>query len=169
MEEFGIPRKLIELVQMTMAKVECSVRIQTHLSESLNVKNGLRQDDALACLLFNIFLEKVVCESNIQTRGTIFSKTTRILAYAVDTDIMSRTMLDLKESFISFEKSSRKMRLVINQEKMLYMYSGRKENPPNYCLWVNMSSVELIMSSILVLTSTEKIQNGGNKNTFNYG
>jgi hypothetical protein len=26
-EEFGIPRKLIKLVQMTMVKVECSVRI----------------------------------------------------------------------------------------------------------------------------------------------
>jgi hypothetical protein len=52
MEEFGIPRKLIKVVQMTMAKVECSVRIQSHLSESLNVKKGLRQSDALAYLLF---------------------------------------------------------------------------------------------------------------------
>jgi hypothetical protein len=39
MEEFRIPRKLIELAQMTMEKVECSVGIQSHLSESLNVKN----------------------------------------------------------------------------------------------------------------------------------
>jgi hypothetical protein len=31
MEEFGIPRKLIKLIQMTMAKLECSVRIQSHL------------------------------------------------------------------------------------------------------------------------------------------
>jgi hypothetical protein len=99
MEEFGIPRKLIKLVQMTMAKVEFSVRIQSHLSESLNGKNGLRQGDALACLLLNTVLEKVVCESNMQTRGTIFSKTTQILAYADDTDIMSSTMEDLKESF----------------------------------------------------------------------
>jgi sorting nexin-29 len=65
---------------MTMAKVECSVRIQFHLSESLNIKDGLRHGDALACLLFNIALEKVVRESNIQTRGTIFSKITQILA-----------------------------------------------------------------------------------------
>jgi hypothetical protein len=132
MEEFGIPRKLIKVVQMKMAKVECSVRIQFHLLESLNVKNGLRQGDALACLLFNIALEKVVRESNTQTSGTIFSKTTQILAYADDIDIMACTMMCLKESFIFFEKSARKMRLVINQEKMAYtrMYSGRKENSP---------------------------------------
>jgi hypothetical protein len=95
MEEFGIPSTLINVVQMTMAKFKCSVRIQSHLSESLNVKNGLRQGDALACLLFNIALEKVVCESNIQTRGTIFSKTNQILAYADDTELMCCTMMDL--------------------------------------------------------------------------
>jgi hypothetical protein len=104
------------------------LRIQSHLSESLNVKNGLRQSDALACLLFNIALEKVVHESNIQTRGTIFLKTTQILAYADDIDIMSCTMMGLNESFISFEKSACQMGLVINQEKTVYMYSGRKEN-----------------------------------------
>jgi hypothetical protein len=102
MEEFGIPRNIIKLVQMTMAKVECSLRIQSHLSESLNVKNGLRQGDALACLLSNIALEIVVHESNIQTRGIIFSKTTQILACADDIDIMPRTMTGFKESFISF-------------------------------------------------------------------
>jgi sorting nexin-29 len=101
------------------AKVKCSVRIQSHLSKSLNVKNGLRQGDALACLLFNTTLENVVHESNIQTRGTIFSKTTQILAYADDIDIMCRTMMGLKESFISFEKSAHRMGLVINQEKMV--------------------------------------------------
>jgi hypothetical protein len=97
MEEFGIPKKLIKLIQMTMAKVECSVRIQTPLSESLNVKNEQRRGDALARLLFNIALEKVVCESNIQTRETIFSKTTQILAYEDDTNIMSCTMSGLKK------------------------------------------------------------------------
>jgi hypothetical protein len=51
------------------------------------------------------------------------------------------------------------MGLVINQEKMVYtsMYSGRKENLPNHCPWLNMSSIELIISGILVLISTEKI------------
>jgi hypothetical protein len=52
------------------------------------------------------------------------------LAYADVIDIMSCTMMGLKESFISFEKSACKMGLVINQEKTVYMYSGRKENSP---------------------------------------
>jgi hypothetical protein len=49
------------------------LRIQSYLSESLNVKNGLRYGDALGCLLFNIAIENVVRESNRQTGGTIFS------------------------------------------------------------------------------------------------
>jgi hypothetical protein len=89
--------------------------------ESLNVKNGLRQGDALACLLFNIVLEEVVHESNIQTRGTVFSNIPQILAYADDIDIMSRTMTGLKENFTSLEKSARNMGLVMNQEKTIYI------------------------------------------------
>jgi len=85
----------------------------------------VRQGDTLACLLFNIALEKVVWDSGIQTRGTIFFKTVQILAYADDIDLMARTTLGLNEAFLNLEKSARNMGLVINQEKMVYMYSGK--------------------------------------------
>ena len=85
----------------------------------------MRQGDTLACLLFNIALEKVVWDSGIQTRGTIFFKTVQILAYADDIDLMARTTLGLNEAFLNLEKSARNMGLVINQEKMVYMYSGK--------------------------------------------
>ena len=85
----------------------------------------MRQGDTLACLLFNIALEKVIQDSGIQTRGTIFFETVQILAYANDIDLMARTTLGLNKAFLNLEKSARNMGLVINQEKTVYVYSGK--------------------------------------------
>jgi len=125
MMEFSIPPKLIRLVKTTMTNVQCSVRIQSHLSEPISTTCGVRQDDALACLLFNIALEKVIWDTGIQTRGTIFFKTVQILAYADDIDLMARTIPGLNEAFLNPEKSARNMGLIINQEKTVYMHSGK--------------------------------------------
>jgi len=70
-------------------------------------------------------LEKVIRDSGIQTRGTIFFKTVQILAYADDNDLMARTIPGINEAFLNLEKSARNMGLVINQEKKVYMYSGK--------------------------------------------
>jgi len=77
----------------------------------------VKQGDALACFLFNIDLEKVIRDSGIETRGTIFFKTVEILAYADDIDLMARTTPGLNEAFLKLEKSERNMGLIINQEK----------------------------------------------------
>jgi len=60
MEELNIPQKLIALVKATMNNTQCRVKIQNRFSEPINVKNGVRQGDPLACLLFNIALENVI-------------------------------------------------------------------------------------------------------------
>jgi sorting nexin-29 len=74
MEEMHIPRKLIALVRATMRKTRCQIKIQNKLSSPIITRNGVRQGDSLACLLFNITLEKVVRDAGINTRGTIFYK-----------------------------------------------------------------------------------------------
>jgi len=85
----------------------------------------VKQGDALACLLFNIALEKVIQDSGIQTRGTIFFKSVQILAHADDIDLMARTISGLNETVLKLEKSARNMGLVINQEETVYMHSGK--------------------------------------------
>jgi hypothetical protein len=57
MEELNIPQKLIALVKATMNNTQCRVKIQNRFSAPINVKNAIQQEDALACLLFNIALE----------------------------------------------------------------------------------------------------------------
>ena len=52
-------------------------------------------------------------------------KTVQILAFADDIDQMARTILGLSESFLNLEKCAKNVGLVINQEKTVYMYSGK--------------------------------------------
>jgi len=98
MMELGIPPKLIRLVKTTITNVQCSLWIQSHLLEPISTTCGVRQGDTLAWLLFNTALEKLIRDSGIQTRGTIFFKIVQTLAYADDIDLMARTNLGLNEA-----------------------------------------------------------------------
>ena len=42
------------------------------LSEPIIVKIGVRQEDALACVLFNVALEKVIRDGAVNIRGASF-------------------------------------------------------------------------------------------------
>jgi hypothetical protein len=67
--ELGIPPKL---TQAMMEGTTAKVKIQNELSESFHIRNGLRQGDALACILFDTALEKTIHEANINQCGNIF-------------------------------------------------------------------------------------------------
>jgi hypothetical protein len=67
-----------------------------HLSEPFLTQRGPRQGDTLACLLFNIALEKVIRDSGIERRGIIYYKSVQVLAYAHDLDIIGRSERDVK-------------------------------------------------------------------------
>ena len=69
-----------------MEKSLSQIKIQSDVSELLDIKNGLSQGDALSCLLFNVVLDKVISGANILTRGMIFYRTTQILGFADDID-----------------------------------------------------------------------------------
>jgi sorting nexin-29 len=82
---------------------------------------GVRQGDALACLLFNIVLEKTARDAVIQTHVTMFYKFIQSLEYADDMDIIARSKPLIKEAFLALEGAARRMGLRINQEKTKYM------------------------------------------------
>jgi len=59
---------------------------------------GLRQGDALSCMFFNLALEKVIRDSEIETEGTTYNKSTQILAYTNDIVTVGRSIEVLKET-----------------------------------------------------------------------
>ncbi|CAG9828680.1 unnamed protein product, partial [Diabrotica balteata] len=79
MAELDIPSHLLTLVKATLSKVACKVKVQNRVSRSFQTHTGLRQEDSLSCLLFNIALERAIEKSGITTRGTIINISVQIL------------------------------------------------------------------------------------------
>jgi hypothetical protein len=71
--------------------VKSCVKIQNDCSEPFGTRQGLRQGDKLSTLLFNVMLEVIIRQTNLQTTGTIYNKETQLLAYAYDIDIVGRS------------------------------------------------------------------------------
>jgi hypothetical protein len=91
---------------MTMENTQSQVRIKTDLSDLITTKKGLRQGDSLACLLFNLALGKFIRNAGIQMSGTIFYKSVHLLGYADNIDIIVRSQMALKETFLSLEREA---------------------------------------------------------------
>ena len=52
--EFGIPRKLVSLVKMSLSETYSRVRVGKNVSDRFLISNGLKQGDTLSPLLFNL-------------------------------------------------------------------------------------------------------------------
>ena len=70
---------------------------------------GLKQGDGMSCLLFNIAVEKIIRDAELETKGTIYSKPIQILAYADDIDTVGRTINSIKEAFLALSKAASNM------------------------------------------------------------
>ena len=112
MREFGIPTKLIRL---TLANVRGQIEAPGSLSRPFNINNGLRQGDALSCVLFNRTLRKVIGDADVNARGTILFKSTQLLAYADDIEIMGRTARDVQTAFIQIKQAARDLTSAAHQ------------------------------------------------------
>ena len=128
MKELSFPTKLIRLVAATLNGAKCCVQLQGEFSPPFETREGLRQGDALSTLLFNITLEGIVRRSEIDTRGTIYNKSTQILAYADDVDIVGRNVRCVKETYLALEKAANKIGLKVNEAKTKYMIVSKKSH-----------------------------------------
>lgn len=93
--------------------------------------DGLRQGDALACVLFNIALEKAIRDSGVTTRGTIDTRSNSVLGYADDIDIIGRTAVDTKQAFVSLERAAERMVLKVNEGKTKFMAISSSQSQRN--------------------------------------
>jgi predicted nucleotidyltransferase len=126
MHKLGFPRKLVNLCKVLHKEVYAVVKIGKQISEDFKLGKGLRQDDAIAPLLFNIVLEIAIQQSNIGTQGTIFNKCSQTMEYADDIVIMGRRIQDVKETFTALIEQTSKLGLEINLKKTKFMTVPRR-------------------------------------------
>jgi hypothetical protein len=81
----------------------------------------------LSTLLFNVVLEVIVRQANLQTTGTINNKVTQLLAYADDIDIVGRSQSAIQNAYLALEREAAKLGLKINEQKTKYMIAARND------------------------------------------
>ena len=129
LDELGIPTKLIRLIKATMDKSASKVRVGKEATDIFQTQSGLRQGDGLAPVLFNLSLELVIRKLKIVTNSTLLTKSTQLVAYADDINIIARTEPDARQIFLELDNAAREMGLSINENKTKYMITTRKNLP----------------------------------------
>jgi sorting nexin-29 len=142
-EEFQIPRKLTSLAEKTLRNTRCKLKTPNGITYPFDTKKGLRQVDALSCMLFNTALEKAVTEANLDIRGTILLKYLQILAYAHDVVTEGRYEIAVKDALNRLEMTALKMGIMINHDKTKYMETICKPIKEKY-IRINKRDIEKV-------------------------
>jgi len=74
--QFGILKKLINLIRYCNSNTFCKVRFLGETSKDFEVKCGLKQENALSPALFNIALKRVIRDMQEEQEMEVLGRTT---------------------------------------------------------------------------------------------
>lgn len=128
LQQQGIPSKIIRLIKMTMFQTNAHIKIQGGISEVFVYNGGLKQGDGLAPMLFNLTLDWVIKQTELDLNNTLLYKSTQVVTYADDLDIMGRSTQRIEEVLGKLEQAANKVGLKINDDKTKWMVQTRNKN-----------------------------------------
>jgi sorting nexin-29 len=144
LSSFGIPAKIVRLIKMTMQESKAQVRIGGDLTDEFPVNNGLKQGDGLAPILFNFALEHIIRQLPVDTNSSLVNKSSQIIGYADDINIVARSRTIAKEIFIKLEDTAKEIGLKINSDKTKAMVMTRSQRRVSQNWTIDEHNVEVV-------------------------
>ena len=143
--EFGIPRKLVRLIKMSLTETYSRVRVGKNVSDRFPTRNGLKQGDALAPMLFNLALEYAIRRVQVNRDGLKLNGTHQLLVSADDVNILAGSMHTLKENAEALVAATREIGLEVSADKIKYMVMSRDKNAgQNHSVRIDNSTFERV-------------------------
>jgi len=110
MEEFKIPPKLINMHKTSVQKTRSAFGIEGTLSSFFENKKGLKQDDPLSPILFNLALQIVIQSIKMVPTGMKIGKEQlNVLANADDIALVGKNEIEIQQLFVEVENIARKL------------------------------------------------------------
>ena len=143
--EFGIPRKLVGLIKMSLTGTYSRVRVGKNVSDRLPIRNGLKQGDTLSPMLFNFALEYAISRVQVNQGGLKLNGIHQLLAHADDVNILGGSIRTLKENAGALVAATREIGLEASADKTKYMVMSRDQNTGrSYNIKIDNSSFERV-------------------------
>jgi len=126
--EFGIPRKLVRLIKMSMTETYSRVRVGKNVSDRFPIRNGLKQGDALSPMLFIFALEYTIRRVQVNQDGLKLNGTHQLLVCADNVNILGGSIHTLKEKAEALVAAARETGLEVSADITKYMFMSRDQN-----------------------------------------
>ena len=124
------------------------------MSDRIPIRNGLKQGDALAPLLFNFILQYAIRRVQVNQDGLKLNVTHHRLAYGDDVNILGGSIHTLKENAEALVASNKEIGLDKKADKNKYIVLSLDQNAGrNHSVRINNNTFE----SVEVLNIWEKL------------
>jgi hypothetical protein len=125
--EFGIPRKLVELIKMCSYETYITFRTGKYQSEKFPLQKGLKQGDFLSPLLLNFALKYTNRRVHENQEWLKLNGTHQHLAFANDVNTVEGNINTVKKNTEALLDVSKEAGLEGNLEKTKYMLMSRSQ------------------------------------------
>jgi hypothetical protein len=143
--QFGIPKKLVQLVKVCLSDPTSKVRIGNIISDSFGIRSGLKQGDALSPLLFNFALEYAIQKVKKYKKGLKLNGLNQLFVYADDVDLLGDDIHELQSNTDTLVAACSEIGLQVNVEKTKYMITSRNaEEEGNRNITINNMTIEKV-------------------------